>query len=80
MKHKIITKTCKFCNKEFTSLYPKQLEYNVKAHELTCKQKIIEETNNLNLKEVDKKWQYKKLLIGSRIGLEIDTKIGQGLS
>ena len=55
MKHKIITKTCKFCNKEFTSLYPKQLEYNVKAHELTCKQKIIEETNNLNLKEVDKK-------------------------
>lgn len=33
-------------------MYKKQLDYNVQAHELSCKKKIMEETqNNLNKKE-----------------------------
>lgn len=30
---------CKYCGKEFYSLYPSQLKYNVDAHELSCKTK-----------------------------------------
>ncbi len=55
MENKILKKSCKFCSKEFTSLYSKQLEYNVKAHELSCKQKIIEDVHNALKKEGDKK-------------------------
>ena len=51
MENKILTKRCKFCSKEFRSMYPKQLEYNTKAHELSCKQKIIEEENNKKVKQ-----------------------------
>ncbi len=55
MEDKIFKKRCKFCNKKFKSLYPKQLEYNVQAHELSCKQKIMEKENkNLNKQEVKK--------------------------
>jgi len=52
MKHKILSKTCRFCGKEFKSMYPKQLKYNTSAHELSCKQRIIkEEYNKLNKEE-----------------------------
>lgn len=51
-------KKCKYCGKEIESLYPKQLEYNVQAHEISCKQKIMEKENKyLNKKEEDKKCQ-----------------------
>ena len=48
MEKKILTKRCKFCNKEIRSMYPKQLEYNVQAHELSCKQKIMDKENENN--------------------------------
>lgn len=31
---------CKYCGKEFYSLYRTQLNYNVQAHELSCKKRI----------------------------------------
>jgi hypothetical protein len=34
-----ITKKCQYCGKEITSLYEKQADYNLKAHELTCKKR-----------------------------------------
>jgi len=37
MNNKILMKQCKKCGKEITSLYQKQLDFNLKAHELTCK-------------------------------------------
>jgi len=48
MELKIIRKRCPHCNKEIKSLYPKQLEQNYQAHVLACKQKIMEQENNLN--------------------------------
>lgn len=52
MENKILIKRCRYCRKEITSMYKKQLDYNVQAHELSCKKKIMEETqNNLNKKE-----------------------------
>jgi hypothetical protein len=30
---------CQYCDKEFVSLYQKQLDYNLKAHELSCEKK-----------------------------------------
>lgn len=36
-KQTILKARCSKCGKEFTSLYEKQLDYNLKAHELTCK-------------------------------------------
>jgi len=33
---KILTKKCKFCGKELTSMYQKQLDYNMKVHEMSC--------------------------------------------
>lgn len=30
---------CKHCKKQFESLYEKQLDYNLRAHELSCKKK-----------------------------------------
>jgi len=35
---KTIIKKCKYCGKEITSLYEKQAEYNINAHELACKE------------------------------------------
>ncbi len=55
MEKKILKKRCKFCDKEFRSMYPKQLEYNTKAHELSCKQKMMEKENNKLNKEEKKK-------------------------
>jgi hypothetical protein len=36
---KILKKECQYCGKEIYSIYPKQLDYNLKAHELSCKEK-----------------------------------------
>ncbi len=33
----VLKKKCQYCGKEITSLYEKQLNYNVKAHEIACK-------------------------------------------
>jgi len=33
---KILTKKCKYCGKELTSMYQKQLDYNMKVHEMSC--------------------------------------------
>lgn len=38
---KILSKKCHKCNKEITSLYKEQLEYNYNAHLLSCKGKGI---------------------------------------
>ena len=46
MEKKVLTKRCKFCGKEIRSMYKKQLDYNIQAHEISCKRKIMEETNN----------------------------------
>ncbi|KKN28614.1 hypothetical protein LCGC14_0852590 [marine sediment metagenome] len=35
---KIFSKKCQYCEKEITSLYEKQTDYNLNAHELACKQ------------------------------------------
>lgn len=35
--NKILIKKCKRCGKEITSIYQKQLDYNYKAHLLSCK-------------------------------------------
>ncbi len=35
----IIKKKCQYCGKEIESLYEKQAQYNLDAHELTCKEK-----------------------------------------
>ncbi len=35
----ILTKKCKYCGKEITSMYEKQLEQNLKVHELSCEDK-----------------------------------------
>jgi len=48
MELKLLKKRCPHCNKEIKSLYQKQLNYNFQAHVLACKQKIIEQENNLN--------------------------------
>ena len=45
MENKILKRKCKFCGKEITSMYKKQLDYNLQAHELSCKQKIIKKVN-----------------------------------
>jgi len=45
MTNKILKRKCKHCGKEITSMYQRQLDYNVQAHELSCKKKIIEEVN-----------------------------------
>lgn len=37
MEQKILKKKCQYCKKEISSMYEKQLDYNLKAHELTCK-------------------------------------------
>jgi len=37
---KVLKKKCQYCKKEFTSLYEKQLNYNVKAHEISCKKNL----------------------------------------
>ena len=36
---KLLTAKCQYCGKEITSLYQKQLDYNLKAHELSCEKK-----------------------------------------
>ena len=33
-----IIKKCKYCEKEIMSLYEKQAQYNLDAHELSCKE------------------------------------------
>jgi len=33
-----ITKRCQYCGKEMKSLYQKQIDYNMEAHELSCKE------------------------------------------
>ncbi len=42
---KILKKKCQYCKKEITSMYQKQLDYNLQAHEIACsknpKNKII---------------------------------------
>lgn len=35
---KIITLKCQYCGKKIESLYEKQAEYNLKAHEISCKE------------------------------------------
>jgi hypothetical protein len=35
---KILKAKCQYCGKEITSIYQKQLDYNLKAHELSCKE------------------------------------------
>lgn len=42
---------CQYCGKEIESLYEKQADYNLKAHEISCKknpdnQKEVENDNN----------------------------------
>ena len=36
---KVFKRKCKYCEKEITSLYEKQADYNLKAHELSCEKK-----------------------------------------
>lgn len=36
---KLLEAKCKYCGKEINSLYQKQLDYNLKAHELSCEKK-----------------------------------------
>ena len=36
MKQKVLIKKCKHCKKEISSMYEKQLSYNLQAHELAC--------------------------------------------
>ena len=45
---KTIRKICQYCGKEMTSLYQKQIDYNMSAHELACKKnpKNIEESED----------------------------------
>lgn len=33
---KTITKECQYCGKKIISLYEKQAQYNLEAHELSC--------------------------------------------
>ncbi len=50
-----LKRSCRYCRQEFKSLNRKQLTQNVQAHELSCKQKIIEETNGkIKLEEKEK--------------------------
>lgn len=35
----ILKDKCKYCDKEISSMYQKQLDYNLKAHELSCEKK-----------------------------------------
>jgi len=37
MEKKILKKICPYCGKEIISIYKSQLEYNFKAHILSCK-------------------------------------------
>ncbi len=37
MAEKILKKKCKYCGKSITSMYPLQLDYNLQAHEISCK-------------------------------------------
>ena len=36
---KILKAECQYCGKEITSMYQKQLDYNIKAHEISCEKK-----------------------------------------
>ena len=38
---KILKAKCQYCGKEITSMYQKQLDYNLKAHELSCEKKEV---------------------------------------
>lgn len=37
---KILKKRCQYCDKEILSLYKKQLDYNLHAHELACEKNL----------------------------------------
>jgi len=39
MADKVYKKKCKYCGKEFSSLYLNQLNYNLKLHIQACKKK-----------------------------------------
>lgn len=36
---KILKAKCKHCEKEISSMYKEQLDYNLKAHEIACEKK-----------------------------------------
>ncbi len=36
MVEKILKAKCRYCGKEVYSLYRSQLDYNIKAHEISC--------------------------------------------
>jgi hypothetical protein len=36
---KLLKAKCQYCKKELISLYQKQLDYNLKAHEISCEKK-----------------------------------------
>lgn len=37
-KNNILKKVCPYCGKEICSLYLSQLDYNLQAHEISCKE------------------------------------------
>lgn len=45
---KLLKAKCQHCGKELTSLYQKQLDYNLKAHEISCEKKQEEEDEKTN--------------------------------
>ena len=42
MEQKVLKASCVHCGKEVFSIYRRQLEYNINAHELSCIQKQID--------------------------------------
>lgn len=44
MVKEILKARCIYCGKEVFSLYKKQLDYNVKAHEISCPERKEEES------------------------------------
>lgn len=45
---KLLKAKCQYCEKELTSLYQKQLDYNLKAHEISCEKKQEEKDEKTN--------------------------------
>lgn len=53
MKNKTLTAKCRYCSKEIYSLYKGQLDYNILAHEISCPQKLKEESSQDNEKTLN---------------------------
>lgn len=59
-KTKLLQKKCPYCDKVIESIYENQLDYNLKAHMISCKKKTdFQKSMKVRIEEVKKTKQTK---------------------